>query len=101
MANPALDIFDHLPGRALVPSSIEVFGREPELDDEIAGEVLGLDLAPFFAPEAEQSGLIAAHDDLDVRAANEVAAAYFMSGFRGIIKHCVFRVFAYRSCRSP
>ena len=35
-----LDI-DHLPGRALVPLPVQVFGREPELDDEIARQVLG------------------------------------------------------------
>ena len=32
MANPALDIFDDLPGRALVPVSIEGLGRHPKLD---------------------------------------------------------------------
>src|SRR5262249_50921141 len=97
MAHPALDIFDHLPGRPLVPLSVQVFSREPQLDDEIAGEVLRLGLAPFFAPEAEQSGLIAAHDDPDVRASNKVAAVNGMPSFRGIIKHCVLRGFAYRS----
>jgi hypothetical protein len=33
-----------------------------ELDDEVAGEVLRLGLAPFLAPEADQRGFIIAHD---------------------------------------
>ena len=39
VADPALDIFDGLPGCSLVPVPVEVFGREAELDDQIAGEV--------------------------------------------------------------
>ena len=66
MADPALDIFDDMPRRALIPLPVQVFSREPQLDDEIAGQVLRLGLAPFFAPEAEQSGLIGAHDDPDI-----------------------------------
>src|SRR5262245_45277237 len=103
MAHPALDIFDHLPGRPLVPLSVQGFSREPELDEQIARQVLWLGLAPFFAPEAEQSGLIVAHNDPDVRASNKVAAVNCMPSVRGIIKHCVLRCFAYRSrccCRA-
>ena len=46
----------------------------PELDDEVAGEVLRLDLAALFPPEAEQGAFVVAHDDPGVRAADEVAA---------------------------
>ena len=46
----------------------------PELDDEVAGQVLRLDLAAFFPPEAEQGGFVIAHDDPGVRAADEVSA---------------------------
>ena len=49
--------------------AVEVLGRTAELDDEIAGEVLRLGLAPFLAPQADQGGFIAAHDDPGVRAA--------------------------------
>ena len=35
VAHPALDIFDHLPGRALVPLPVQGFGREPELDERL------------------------------------------------------------------
>ena len=59
MADPALDIFDDLPGRALVPVPIEVFSREPELDDQIARQVFRLRLASLLPPETLQSGLIA------------------------------------------
>ena len=58
MADPALDIFNDLPGRALVPLPVQGFGREPELDDEIAGQVFRLGLAAFLAPEPQQGGLV-------------------------------------------
>src|SRR6516164_741072 len=35
MTDPALDIFDHLPGRAFEPAPIEAFGREPKLDEQV------------------------------------------------------------------
>ena len=71
MTNPGLDILDDMAGRALVPVPIEVLGHEPELHHEVPGEVLRLGLAPLFAPEAKQGGLIAAQDDPGVRAADK------------------------------
>ena len=50
-------------------SPIERLGHDPELDDEIGGQVLGLDLAALFPPEAEQGGFVVAHDDAGVGAA--------------------------------
>ncbi len=47
--------------------------RWPELDDKIAGEVFGLDFATFFPPKAKEGGLVVAHDDPGVRAADEAA----------------------------
>ena len=70
----ALDIAEDLAGVAFEPVPVERLGDHPELDDEIAGEVLRLDLAALLAPEAEQGGFIIAHDDPGVRAADEVAA---------------------------
>jgi hypothetical protein len=64
-----LNEFDCLPGIALVPMPIERFSHHAELDDEVAGEVLRLGLAPFLAPEADQGSLIVAHNDPGVRAA--------------------------------
>ena len=52
MHEPMLNAFDGLPGIALVPLSVERFSHQAELDDEVAGEVLRLGLAPFLAPEA-------------------------------------------------
>jgi hypothetical protein len=48
----------------------------PELDDEIAGEVLGLDLAALFPPEANEGGLVIAHDDASIGTANEIPAVH-------------------------
>ena len=68
-----LHVRDHLAGIALVPVPIEVLGHGPELDDQVAREVLRLDLAALLAPEPEQGGLVIAHDDPGVRAADEGA----------------------------
>ena len=57
---------------ASIPAPVQVLGREAELDDEVAGEVLRLDLAPLLPPEPEEGGLIIAHDDPGVRAADEI-----------------------------
>jgi hypothetical protein len=50
MPNPTLDIFDDLPGRALVPAPIEMLSREPQLDKQIPGVVLWRQFAPLFSP---------------------------------------------------
>jgi hypothetical protein len=42
--------------------------------DEIAGEVLRLDLAALLAPEPEQGSFVIAHDDPRIGPADEVAA---------------------------
>ena len=60
-------------GVALVPAPVEVLGHGPELDDQVARQVLRLDLAALLAPEAQQGGLVVAHDDPGVRAADEAA----------------------------
>ena len=74
MPEPVLNAFNGLPGVALVPIPVEGFGREPELDDEVAGQFLRLDFAPLFLPEAQQGAFVAAHDDAGVRAADEAPA---------------------------
>jgi hypothetical protein len=43
---------DGLPRVALEPRPVEVLCGEAELDDEVRGEVLRPDLAPFLPPEA-------------------------------------------------
>jgi hypothetical protein len=64
-----LDVGNHSAGIGFIPTSIEVLGHDPELDDEIAGKILRLDLAALFPPQPQQSPLILARDDPSVRAA--------------------------------
>jgi hypothetical protein len=78
MPQPMLDAFDCLPGIAFVPMAVEGFGHKAELDDEVAGQVLRLGLAPFLLPQADQGCFIAAHDDPGIRAAYKVPAARMM-----------------------
>ena len=63
-----------LPGFLLVPVPVQLLGHGTELDQEVTGEVLGLDLAPFFLPQSDQGGLVIAHDDPGVQAADKRAA---------------------------
>jgi hypothetical protein len=74
MLDPALHVLDGVPGIAFVPLAIEVLGHDPELDDEVSGEVFRLGLPPFFLPQADQGFFVLAHDDAGVRAADEVSA---------------------------
>jgi hypothetical protein len=62
-----LDIGDDLAGISLVPAAIELLRSDTQLDDEIAGEVLGLDFAAFFSPEPDEGGLIAAEPPMKYR----------------------------------
>jgi hypothetical protein len=52
MLNPALDIGDAPAGIALVPGAVELLGGGPELDNEVAGQVLRVGLATLLPPEA-------------------------------------------------
>jgi hypothetical protein len=78
MAQPMLDAFDGLPGIAFEPMPVEGFSHQPELDDEVAGQVLRLGLPPFLAPQADEGGFIGAHDDAGVRAADESPTVPFI-----------------------
>jgi DNA-binding XRE family transcriptional regulator len=85
VTNPPLDILDGPSRIALVPSPIESFGDDSELDDQIGGEVLLLDFATFFPPQAEQGVFVGAHDDTGIGTANEVSAAFPGGWSRGNI----------------
>ena len=50
MLDAALDVADPPAGIALVPGAVEVLGGDPELHDEVAGQILRLGLAPLLAP---------------------------------------------------
>src|SRR5690349_19829415 len=73
MPDPALWVPDLPAGVALVPGAVELLGCSPELHDEVAGEVLWLGLSSLLAPQADQGGFIAAHNDAGVGAADEGA----------------------------
>jgi len=73
MLHAALDRGEHLAAIAFEPVAVEGFGDHPELDDEVAGEVLRLGFAALFPPEAEEGGLVIAHDNAGVGAADEAA----------------------------
>jgi hypothetical protein len=53
MGHPSLYVFKRMAGASLVPAPIKELGHDPELDNEIAREVLLLDLAAFLALKAE------------------------------------------------
>jgi hypothetical protein len=74
MANLSLYVGQHLAGIGLIPAPIKLLGSDTELDNQIARQILGLDLAPLFPPKAKEGRLIVAHDDPGVRAAYKVAA---------------------------
>ena len=76
MLDLLLDIRDDLTGIGLVPGPIEPLGHDPELDEEVAGQILRLDFAALFPPEPKKSSLIVPHDDPGVGAADEGLAIY-------------------------
>ena len=43
-----MDARDDLTAIRLIPAPVKLLGNAPELDDEVAEEVPGLDLAAFF-----------------------------------------------------
>ncbi len=69
MANPLLDVGDDPPCIGLVPAPVKLLGGEAELHNQVAGQVLRLDFAAFFPPEALQGRLVIAHNDPGVGAA--------------------------------
>ena len=54
MSDQPLDVRDDVASIRLIPAPIELLGNDPELNDKVTGQVLGLDLAAFFAPEADE-----------------------------------------------
>ena len=77
MPNLPLDIRDDLTCIGLVPAPVQLLSGQAELDDEVAREVLRLDLPAFFPPKPQQSVLVVPHDDPGIRAADEGAAAVY------------------------
>src|SRR5215471_18351950 len=71
MPDAALHVADPPAGVALVPRAVELFRRRAKLHEEVAGQILWLGLSTLLVPELDQGGLVAAHDDPGVRAADE------------------------------
>jgi hypothetical protein len=97
MLDLPLDVGDAPAGIALVPGPVELLGCGPELNDQVAGQVLRLGLTALS--ELDQGRLVAAHDNPGVRAANEGAAVFVglcprvrfhasSSVQNGLCKHC-------------
>jgi hypothetical protein len=66
MADLPLYVREDLTAIGLVPAPVQVFGRKAELDDEIARQVLRLDLAALLAPKSKERRLVLAHDDAGI-----------------------------------
>jgi len=71
MADVLLHVDDAPAGIGLIPAPIKGLSRQPELYDQIAGEVLRLDLTALLLPEPDQGSLVLAHDDPGVGAADK------------------------------
>jgi hypothetical protein len=76
-----LDVPDSPAGVPLIPRAVKFFRCFAQLYEQIAREVLGRNFPAFFAPEADQGCLIAAHYDPSVGATNE-RATLMRRGFR-------------------
>jgi hypothetical protein len=72
--NMALDVGDPLARVAFIPGAIQVLCDGAELHDEVAGQILPPGLPALFLPQADESGLVAAHDDPGVGTADEGTA---------------------------
>src|SRR6266568_4660962 len=58
MADSPLDVRKCLTGIALEPAPIEGLSHNSELDDEISGQILGLDLSPLYSPKPKQGNVV-------------------------------------------
>jgi hypothetical protein len=72
MPDLPLDIGEDLTGIALVPASVQILGCNTKLNDEIAGQILRIDLAALLPPETEQGGFIVAQDGPRIRSTDEI-----------------------------
>jgi hypothetical protein len=87
MLNAPLDILEAAARVTLEPAPIELLGGQAELDDEVVREVFGLNFAPLFVPEPDQSVFILTHDNPGIRASNERLASV-----TGVSPHLRFHI---------
>jgi hypothetical protein len=67
-------------GVLLIPTPVEVFGDQPELDNQNARKIERGGLTALFSPETVEGLFVLAHDDPGIRAADELAAVVYCSG---------------------
>jgi hypothetical protein len=94
MSNSLLNVGDHLPGTHLIPAAIELFGRDPKLHHQIAGQIFRLDLAALLPPQPDQRFLISSHDDPGIGAADKRAPL-------GCFPHGIFHIFPPAGLNGP
>ena len=75
--NPALNVRYSPPSIALVPSPVQRLGGDAQLDDKVVNQILRLGLPALFPSQPDQRELVGAHDDLRIRAAQELPAIWF------------------------
>ena len=51
-------VMSDLAGVLFVPPPVQRLGHRAELDQEVAGQVFGIELAPLLVPKAEQRRLV-------------------------------------------
>ena len=88
--HPPLHVFNDVAGVALVPAPIELFGHRAELNDQIFGEIFGLDLTSLFAPQADEQVLVVTHNHPRIRSADKRAAICVVNGPRKVLRHVEF-----------
>jgi hypothetical protein len=66
MESPSLDVRDEMASVLLVPKPIQLLRHGAKLNDEVAGQILGLDVATFFLPKPVKLFSVIAHDDSGV-----------------------------------
>src|SRR3954464_10459487 len=72
MSYVLLDVVDRHPAVALIPSAVQLLCDDAELDDKVAGQILGFALTAFLSPQTHQVSLIVSHDDACIRATDKL-----------------------------
>src|SRR5262249_33854413 len=71
MLDLALHVSDAPAGVTLVPRAVELFGRGPQLHNEVAGQVFRIGFTAFLTPELDQGRFVTTHNDPGVGPTDE------------------------------
>jgi len=71
MPDLTLNVRKHMTGIGLIPAPVQLLRRQPQLDNEVAGQVLRLDLAPLLPPQSEQRRLVTTHNNTGIGTADK------------------------------